>query len=342
MPINKRPGDLFLWAFLFIFVNMISGNKRKKLTIDSILEKVTEYDIYKHYVGDFTIGKCISSPFREDSRPSFSIGVTKSGRLRHTDFGDTKYSGSCIDFVMQLHNLTFPEALQKVERDLLLSEKKPFCTVVPYSPEELKKVRKIIYVVPKKFTQGDLEYWGRYQITEDELKQNHIYSVDRVNINGHQIPPEKLRYVYHMGEHVKIYSPAGDREFKWLSNVPIDFISGVDLTDFQVKSLIITKSKKDEIVLRKVYENVISVQNESKEALSANTVKALKEIFGDNIYLAFDNDKAGKENSQILCEQYGLRPIFVPDEYYPIKDYAELIKYRGLKVLREEVLKQMI
>ena len=49
--------------------------KRVKLptniTLDYILSKVTEYDIYAQYIGSFKVGMIYNSPFRKDKNPSF-------------------------------------------------------------------------------------------------------------------------------------------------------------------------------------------------------------------------------------------------------------------------------
>ena len=44
-----------------------------ELTIKEILKRISEYDIFKYYVGkDFKMGS-ISSPLRKDRNPSFDI-----------------------------------------------------------------------------------------------------------------------------------------------------------------------------------------------------------------------------------------------------------------------------
>lgn len=40
------------------------------ITLDYILSKVTEYDIYARYLGQFKVGFIYNSPFRKDKNPS--------------------------------------------------------------------------------------------------------------------------------------------------------------------------------------------------------------------------------------------------------------------------------
>ena len=70
------------------------------LTPDKILEKITEYDIFKYYMPntDWETNVVTFSPFRNERNPSFMIG-NKQGRLTFIDFADTSKRGSCFDFV---------------------------------------------------------------------------------------------------------------------------------------------------------------------------------------------------------------------------------------------------
>ena len=51
------------------------------ITLDYILSKVTEYDIYARYLGQFKVGFIYNSPFRKDKNPSF--GIFRSRRLEN-------------------------------------------------------------------------------------------------------------------------------------------------------------------------------------------------------------------------------------------------------------------
>lgn len=45
------------------------------ITLDYILSKVTEYDIYTHYLGQFKVGAIYNSPFRKDKNPSLEYTI---------------------------------------------------------------------------------------------------------------------------------------------------------------------------------------------------------------------------------------------------------------------------
>jgi len=89
------------------------------LTPENILEKITEYDIFKYYMPntDWEPNVVTFSPFRNERNPSFVIG-NKHGRLTFIDFADTSKRGSCFDFVKMSFNLKdLKEVLALIDRD---------------------------------------------------------------------------------------------------------------------------------------------------------------------------------------------------------------------------------
>ena len=97
---------------------MIQGRKKVKLTPDSILEKISEYDIYKMYMPhqNWKINVVTYSPFRNEKNPSFIIGY-RGGTLKFIDFGDSSKKGNCFNFVMMLFNVGLNDALLMIDRD---------------------------------------------------------------------------------------------------------------------------------------------------------------------------------------------------------------------------------
>jgi hypothetical protein len=91
------------------------------LTKEKVTDELSDYEIFAFYLGfDFRIGKAMSSPFRKDDVPSWSIYKGKSGNLRYTDFA-TGEGGQCFDFVKKMFGLSFYEALIKINNDFNLS-----------------------------------------------------------------------------------------------------------------------------------------------------------------------------------------------------------------------------
>ena len=69
---------------------------KDSITLDYILSRVSEYDIYARYLGKFKVGGIYNSPFRKDSNPSFGVFLSrKTGKLLFKDHG----SGECGDVI---------------------------------------------------------------------------------------------------------------------------------------------------------------------------------------------------------------------------------------------------
>lgn len=326
----------------------VKGSKKVHLTFEYITNKVSEYEIYRYYLGyDFKIGKVFNSPFRKDLNPSFSITVENSNRLCHTDYADSSKRGGCIDFVMQMiPGLTYGEALYRIAQDFNLlttnrvKEEKPVILL-----EDRKST--LIQVVTKKFDSYDLSYWGLYGITEEELISNKVYSVKKLFINRERImfPEGELVFGYLFEDKWKIYRPLGERKNKWYSNVPNTYISGLDKIDNNCNSVVITKAKKDEIVLSKFLPYVLSVQNESEMSISKSNIDMLKDRCG-TIFLNFDSDEVGVQACKYY-NQFGFKWVNCPRGYKKpdgsqIKDFADLARYYGLNTVIDHFTKKGI
>ena len=98
---------------------MIQGDVKVRLTPQAILQKISEYDIFRFYMPDksWKINHAALSPFRQESNPSFVIG-NKRGFLSFIDFGDTSKRGDCFTFVKMLYNLsTIDDVLRMIDKD---------------------------------------------------------------------------------------------------------------------------------------------------------------------------------------------------------------------------------
>ena len=332
---------------LFYFKAMIKGRKRINLTPDSILEKITEYDIYKMYMPtqNWKINTVTYSPFRNEKHPSFIIGY-RGGALRYHDFADSTRSGGCFDFVIMLFHLSsLREALIMIDRDFDLgimnvsSTKKYERIVANYTqPTSTSKREFFIQVKTRKFTHEELAYWNMYYQDIDDLRANNVYSIDTVFLNKQKFPIKdtELRFGYLYEGHWKIYRPYGDRKNKWMpNNVPITMMDGLDdIKDCDVA--FINKSKKDYMVMKKVFPCCCAVQNEGIGCFSDENVEYIKEN-SDRQILSFDSDEAGVKNSQLITEKFDFEYCNVPRIYLEegLKDWADLAKTHGLKTIEK-------
>jgi hypothetical protein len=331
---------------VFIFKAMIRGRKRINLTPDSILDKISEYDIYKMYMPhqNWKINVVTYSPFRNEKNPSFIIGY-RGGSLKYIDFGDSSKKGGCFNFVMMLFNVSLNDALMMIDRDFDLgivsgsSTKNYERIVADYAqPTATSKREYFIQVKPRKFTHEELAYWNEYYQDIDDLRANNVYSIDTVYLNKQKFPMKdtELRFGYLYEGHWKIYRPFADKKNKWMpNNVPITMMDGLDdITDCDVA--FINKSKKDYMVMKKVFPCCCAVQNEGMGCFSEENVEFIKENSERQI-LSFDSDETGVKNSKLISDKFGFDYCNVPRIYLDegIKDWADLARIHGLKTIEK-------
>ena len=332
---------------------MIQGKKRVKLTPDSILDKISEYDIYKFYMPhqNWKINVVTYSPFRNEKNPSFIIGY-RGGALRYVDFGDSSKKGGCFNFVMMLFNVNLNDALLMIDRDFDLgiisgSSTKQYERIISdyAQPTATSKREFFIQVKTRKFTHEELAYWNAYYQDIDDLRANNVYSIDTVFLNKQKFPikDSELRFGYLYEGHWKIYRPFADKKNKWMpNNVPITMMDGLeDIADCDVA--FINKSKKDYMVMKKVFPCCCAVQNEGMGCFSEENVEYIKENSERQI-LSFDSDETGVKNSQMITDKFGFEYCNVPRIYLDegIKDWADLARIHGLKTIEKYLTQKQI
>jgi DNA primase len=332
---------------------MITGRKKVKLTPDSILEKISDYDIYKMYMPhqNWKINVVTYSPFRNEKNPSFIIGY-RGGALRYCDFGDSSKKGGCFNFVMMLFNVGLNDALLMIDRDFDLgiisgSSTKNYERIVSdyAQPTATSKREFFIQVKTRKFTHEELAYWNAYYQDIDDLRANNVYSIDTVYLNKQKFPlkDSELRFGYLYEGHWKIYRPFADKKNKWMpNNVPITMMDGLDdIRDCDVA--FINKSKKDYMVMKKIFPCCCAVQNEGMGCFSEENVEYIKENSERQI-LSFDSDETGVKNSQLVTNKYGFEYCNVPRIYLDegIKDWADLARIHGLKTIEKYLTQKEI
>lgn len=330
---------------------MIKGDIKVMLTPQTVLQKISEYDIFKYYMPDKTwkINQATLSPFRQENNPSFIIG-NKKGFLSFIDFADTSKRGDCFTFVKMLFNLNnIDDVLKMIDKDFGLgflpgtsTDKYKSIQKEYKQPENLGKRYSLIQVVTRRFTQEELDYWNQYYQSIDDLRANNVYSIKKLYLNRRLFPLKEtdLRFGYLYDGHWKIYRPFGDKKSKWVpNNVPITAMDGKE-NIINCDTVFINKSKKDYMVMKKIFSYSCAVQNEGVACFSPENVEYLKTNSKKQI-LSFDSDITGVENSQQITKLFNFEYCNVPKKYLKegIKDWALLGAKYGLKTI-EDYLKQ--
>ena len=326
---------------------MINGVRKTKLSIEAILSRISEYDIFRFYMPnqDWKINRVTYSPFRHENNPSFMIG-NKMGYLLFIDYADTSKRGDCFNFVQMVHNLpNMSETLRKIDKDFGLGLSTGVMTedykriISEYKQPHLEKRYSLIQVKVRKFTKSELDYWAEYHQDLQDLRDNNVYSIKELYLNKQRFPlgENELRFGYlYEGQYWKIYRPYADKKHKWMpNNVPITAMDGkLDITNCDVA--IINKSKKDYMVMKKIFPCCCAVQNEGLGCFSHENVEYLK-ANSDRQILSFDADDVGVQNSKQITEMFDFEYTNVPRQYLAegIKDWADLAKAHGLQAIKD-------
>ena len=313
--------------------------------METILSKISDYDIFRFYMPtrDWKLNQVTFSPFRMEKNPSFVIG-NRFGPVSFIDFADTSKRGDCFEFVSTLFNISHIEALRLIDRDFGLgiesgenigSYKK---IVSEYKQPEITKRTTIIQASVRKFTNRELEYWNQYHISLDELRANHVYAIKSVYLNKQKfsMKEDELVFGYLYGEYWKIYRPFADKKSKWVpNNVPITEMDGKKDVE-TCRIAFINKSKKDYMVMKKIFPTCCAVQNEGLGCFSEDNVSYLKDN-SDIQILSFDSDETGVQNSQKITKLFDFEYANVPRKYLKegIKDWADLAKVHGLAAVED-------
>jgi len=332
----------------YYFYSMVKGKRKVPLLVDTILDKITPYDIFRYYMPsrNWKLNAVTNSPFRKDRNPSFLIS-NRSGHLSFIDFGNINYRGDCFDFVQKMFNIPkMEDVLKKIDCDFGLgistSEVKDYKAIVGQykQPTEVKRIS-FIQVVTRKFTEAELKYWSDYHQSLDDLKKNNVYAIKKVFLNRqlHPMAEREMVFGYFYDGHWKIYRPFADKKSKWVpNNVPI---SAMDGEIKECDTLFITKSKKDFLVLSKIIPCVCAVQNESTGCFTLENVERIKTNSKRQI-LGFDSDVTGVSSSQQITKLFDFGYCNVPRKLLSegIKDFADWAKNYGLDTVKDYLEKK--
>ena len=324
---------------------MITGERKIKISIEAILSRISEYDIFRYYMPnhDWKINRVTYSPFRHENNPSFMIG-NKLGYLMFIDYADTSFRGDCFNFVQKLHSLpSVSDTLKMIDKDFGLGFSTGIMTgeykkiISEYKQPEIEKRYSLIQVKTRKFTNRELEYWAEYHQDLQDLRDNNVYSIKELYLNKQRFPlgEDELRFGYlYEGQYWKIYRPYADKKHKWMpNNVPITAMDGKEnIKDCSVA--FINKSKKDFMVMKKIFPCSCAVQNEGLGCFSHENVEYLK-ANSDRQILSFDADDVGVQNSVQITKMFDFDYTNVPRQYLAevIKDCADLAKAHGLQAI---------
>lgn len=310
--------------------------KRKEDTItkEEVLNRLSEYDVYRYECPEFTIGRPFLNFMRGEKDPSLMVFLGQDGRLHHHDHGDNSYRGDCWDLVCQKYGITLPEAIKHVAKTFMLIDGPvdgyKAITGTYSKPLMIPQRHSLIHVTTKKWTPEAMGYWESYSITKEQLREEQVYQVATWSLNRRKqyIGENELCMCYKYTNGYKMYYPTRTKGAdKWISNISTQLVENTQV----IKNndvIVITKAKKCRMYLSHLIPGCISVQNETRSGFSEELIEQLK---GKQVYVQFDSDPAGKKHSMKLTKELGYKHLNVPDKLLQegIKDYSDWYRARG-------------
>lgn len=303
----------------------------QNVTLDWILSRVTEYDIYAHYIGQFKVGMIYNSPFRKDKNPSFGIYYSKRTRqLLFKDHGSGE-CGNIIKFVSLFTGLTnYNDILKDIISKLEITTK----TKLDSSKQYIPATETTIGVVRQDFTITDINFWSQFNISKTTLKKYNVSSIKYYLCNGIVkgiYKSENPMYAYKVYNNFKIYRPLADKYTKWRNNLTEYDIQGYEQLPKKGDILFITKSLKDVMCCHELGYSAISPSSEST-FIPDDILEDLKKRF-KRIIILFDRDKAGVTYSRKMSIKHSLEAMFIHKKYKS-KDLSDAIKLNGFETIK--------
>lgn len=319
---------------------MIIGKTSSSISVSELFEKYSETQILLAVFPEITSIPCkISSPFRRDSNPSFSIYLDNDNHIRFKDFGESETKGGLLDLLCKKWNCTFHqvfdkilEVMQKQEGSDVTVKHKQIKTLTRKETSELTKIQ----VAVRPWKDYDYEYWASYGIERQWLKYAEIYPISHKIITKKDkktgktfkyiFPADRLAYVYVERKEgnlsLKIYQPF-NKKYKWCMKMDSSVISLWTKVPEYGDRLIIASSVKDALVLScQLHIPAIAPQGEGY-GISQTAVNELKRRY-KRVFICYDVDTPGIEDAKKLSKQTGF-PYIVPD-LKGKKDFSDYFK----------------
>ena len=311
-------------------------NSSDYLHTDVVLQKVSEYQIFKYFCPNFQeIGKKFKSDLREDNNPTVCIAQL-GGRLRYVDFGNPEHKFDCFGYVSYKYNLSFVESLVHIDRSFGLGltagvRVNRFIQEVG-EPVAREKERSQIKVRIRNWEWRDEVYWKQFGIHKDLLRIFDVKPITHFWINEQRFSCNSISYRYRFDCGYKIYRPL-ERDFKWFSNVGMECLQGYRQLPERGETVVLTSSLKDVMCLALLNYPSFALQSEMLMPRQS-TIEEAQARFEEVIVL-YDNDfdkdsNPGQTMAVKICSKYGLDNIVIPS-YYRSKDISDLIRDHGLQ-----------
>jgi hypothetical protein len=325
------------------------------ITLETILNKVSEYDIAHHYFSVNYVPCIIRSPLRKDNHPSFGFYSTDGIKIRYRDFA-TKESGGLFDLLEKYWNVGYNKVLEHIYKDLPYMVNTKGNIQVSKGAENihnesfLSRVDVNLECRVRDWEPYDIEYWKSYGITLEWLKYADVYPIShKIITKGDRTYTFKAdKYAYAFAEFkedkvtLKIYQPFNKNGYKWSNKHDSSVVSLWTKIPEYGDKLCICSSLKDSLCLWcNTRIPAIAPQGEGYK-MSDTAIKELKRRY-KQIYILFDNDAPGIKDGEEFSKETGFKNIVLPpfnggkdiSDYYKSLDDKSLFSINMLSLFKD-------
>jgi len=319
------------------------------LSLDEVLQLVSEEEIAHYYLGIDEIPCVINSPLRTDVKPSFAIYSLDGKGIRYRDFA-TGERGNIFDILSQMWHLPFSKVLTKIINDLVNINKKnvrhSLTQIKTLSASGLIKKREHseIKVKIREWRKYDIDYWKSYGISLDWLKMANVYPIShKLILKGgktYTFGADKYAYAYIERKEgkvsIKVYQPYNKNGFKWCTSTDSSVISLWTKVPENGDKICICASLKDALCLWANTEiPALAIQGEGY-LMSQTAINELNRRF-KHVYILLDNDEAGLIDGEKLSKITGFTNLVLPT-FEGGKDISDLYHTLKNKQLFQKVI----
>ena len=318
---------------------MIIGKTSSSISKAELFSKFSEVDVLTTVFPQIMTLPCVmSSPFRKDEHPSFSIYMGKDQHIRFIDYAYPDERGGLLDLLCKYWSCTFPQVMDKlcsllIQGNEVTIKPKQIKTLTRKEADLLTKVQ----VTVRPWRDYDYEYWSSYGITPKWLKWAEIYPISHKIVTKKESPEDKgktyifpadrLAYAFverkEENLQLKIYQPYNTKGYKWCSKMDGSVVGlWTKIPEFGDR-VVICSSMKDALCLAcQCHIPTLCLQGEGY-TMSDSAITELKRRY-KQIFICFDTDKAGKADAKKLAKKTGFINV-VPD-LGTEKDFSDYYK----------------
>lgn len=309
----------------------------RNITKEKLLQHYSQETYLEYYLGIPVKKGLFLSPLRQDKTPTCSFYVNKSGDIIFKDFNGS-FSGNFVNVVMFLKGCSYHKALQQIAIDfnIIKGEGIKNKSIKASSTKFEDSGPSKIQITQKEFSEVELEWWKKFNISKSILEKFQVYSCKNVFLNG--------AYFATSSDQIMIFGYYGNKlnglelwrcyfpqrsDYRFISNWSKNKIQGWKQLCKSGKVVVITKSMKDVMCLYSFGIPAIAPNSEHL-FLTDSMLTKLKDRF-NHIIVLYDNDLTGLANMRKWKKEHPeLLYTWIPRKYHA-KDFSDLVAAYGPK-----------